>query len=594
VTPAALLGEAGTVQLLRRPKGDLIAWAVLAAALLAPLPGLITFTGPPMEEGFMLVFPQLVAAGKVPHVDFLHLYGPGSLWVLAAIYKVFGATLEVQRMVGWVQHGALVFGLFALIRPWSRVLATGLALTALVQVITPVGLTALAWDGAIALAVWSLVLATASLDTQAAGPLRPDGSLRSGSTTDPGRPTWWMRWRPAVAGLLAGLALLYRPDLIVAIGLAVALMWWLLAGRDRRLLAAGTAIGVAPMLVHLAISGPFRAINGMVLDPVLRLRGGRTLPSPPSTDELASTLQRAAALRTNGWPFPQPSAPMQVVVWFYALLLGSLAIIVVAALVWRQPQPSTHRPVSCPGGARSGRAPPGVAAARHHPPGLGGLPHPAGGRRGARRADPHPGVAVRPLGGAWPPPRRQLDQPLRAGADRPDRRRWAGGISAAVHLEGLCRPGRPGGGHQPTPSIKVSPAVTATTTTATPSVRPTFKRRSICSTSAPSPAKPSWSAPGIFASPRTRTRSSTGCSPSSSPGRSSSRWTPGWPTVAGNGLADRHSRGRLGAADPVLGRMGRAQRLGQPRRSRCPTRCWRSTSVWSANGQPSILSERCR
>ena len=323
------------MQLLRRPKGDLIAWAVLAAALLAPLPGLITFTGPPMEEGFMLVFPQLVVAGKVPHVDFLHLYGPGSLWVLAAIYKVFGATLEVQRMVGWVQHGALVFGLFALIRPWSRVLATGLALTALVQVITPVGLTALAWDGAIALAVWSLVLATASLDTQAAGPLRPDGSLRSGSTTDPGRPTWWMRWRPAVAGLLAGLALLYRPDLIVAIGLAVALMWWLLAGRDRRLLAAGTAIGVAPMLVHLAISGPFRAINGMVLDPVLRLRGGRTLPSPPSTDELASTLQRAAALRTHGWPFPQPSAPMQVVVWFYALLLGSLAIIVVAALVWR-------------------------------------------------------------------------------------------------------------------------------------------------------------------------------------------------------------------------------------------------------------------
>ena len=115
------------MQLLRRPKGDLIAWAVLAAALLAPLPGLITFTGPPMEEGFMLVFPQLVAAGKVPHVDFLHLYGPGSLWVLAAIYKVFGATLEVQRMVGWLQHGALVFGLIALIRPPSRARAAACA-----------------------------------------------------------------------------------------------------------------------------------------------------------------------------------------------------------------------------------------------------------------------------------------------------------------------------------------------------------------------------------------------------------------------------------------------------------------------------------
>ena len=46
--------------------------------------------GPPMEEGFMLVFPERVLAGDIPNRDFLHLYGPGSLWVLAAIYKVFG------------------------------------------------------------------------------------------------------------------------------------------------------------------------------------------------------------------------------------------------------------------------------------------------------------------------------------------------------------------------------------------------------------------------------------------------------------------------------------------------------------------------
>ena len=77
------MGEAGVVRLPRPNNGDLIAWGVLAAALLAPLPGLIRFTGPPMEEGFMLLFPQLVAAGKVPNVDFLHLYGPGSLWALA-------------------------------------------------------------------------------------------------------------------------------------------------------------------------------------------------------------------------------------------------------------------------------------------------------------------------------------------------------------------------------------------------------------------------------------------------------------------------------------------------------------------------------
>lgn len=326
------------MRLPRPSNGDLIAWGVLAVALIAPLPGLMTFTGPPMEEGFMLVFPELVAGGDVPNVDFLHLYGPGSLWVLAAIYKVFGATLEVQRLVGWAQHGALVFGLYALIRPWSRILATGAALTALVQVITPVGLTALAWDGAIALAVWALVLGTASLDAQAAGP-----ALGTGVSADSPR-FRWVQWRPAIAGLLAGVALLYRPDLVVALGLAMGLMWLLLAGRDRRMLVAGVAVGVAPMLIQLALAGPMRAINGMVLDPVLRLRGGRSLPTPPSSDELASTLQRAATLRTDGWPLPQLSYPMQVAVWFWALALGTLVILAVAAMLWRQrSHPQTAR-----------------------------------------------------------------------------------------------------------------------------------------------------------------------------------------------------------------------------------------------------------
>jgi hypothetical protein len=54
------------------------------------LRGLLRSQGPPMEEGFMLVFPERVLAGDIPNVDFLHLYGPGSLWVLAGVYKLFG------------------------------------------------------------------------------------------------------------------------------------------------------------------------------------------------------------------------------------------------------------------------------------------------------------------------------------------------------------------------------------------------------------------------------------------------------------------------------------------------------------------------
>ena len=71
---------------------DVVALLGIFGALLLPLKGLWSYQGPPMEEGFMLAFPQRVLAGDLPHVDFLHLYGPGSLYVLAGVYRVFGST----------------------------------------------------------------------------------------------------------------------------------------------------------------------------------------------------------------------------------------------------------------------------------------------------------------------------------------------------------------------------------------------------------------------------------------------------------------------------------------------------------------------
>ena len=69
---------------------DAIALAIIAVVVAIPLRGLMRDHATPMEEGFMLVFPEQVLKGFIPNRDFLHLYGPGSLWVLAAVYKVFG------------------------------------------------------------------------------------------------------------------------------------------------------------------------------------------------------------------------------------------------------------------------------------------------------------------------------------------------------------------------------------------------------------------------------------------------------------------------------------------------------------------------
>ena len=49
-------------------------FAILAAVVLLPLRGLLRAPGPPMEEGFMLVFPEEVLRGAIPNRDFLHLY----------------------------------------------------------------------------------------------------------------------------------------------------------------------------------------------------------------------------------------------------------------------------------------------------------------------------------------------------------------------------------------------------------------------------------------------------------------------------------------------------------------------------------------
>src|SRR5690606_38694733 len=97
--------------------------AAVGVVCLLPLIELWRAPGPPMEEGFMLVFPELVLRGEVPNRDFLHLYGPGSLWVLAGAFKAFGTTLATERAVGLLQQLALVLGVVVAVRPWGRWIA---------------------------------------------------------------------------------------------------------------------------------------------------------------------------------------------------------------------------------------------------------------------------------------------------------------------------------------------------------------------------------------------------------------------------------------------------------------------------------------
>jgi hypothetical protein len=313
---AFVLGGRGGLR--HRADGAAGTWAgiaVVLALVAIPLRGLFRFTGGTMEEGFMLYFPELVGDGKVPNVDFLHLYGPGSLHVLLGWYELFGYTLAAERTFGLLQHLAIIFGLFALARPWGRLAATAVAGLSVFYVLTPIGLTAMAWNGGVALTIWSAIFAIRGLHV--------DDDRRR-----------WRAW--LLAGALGGLALTYRPDLALAVGLLLGWLLWNNA-RMRKPVAAGLAVGLLPMWVHLVMAGPWAAFEGMFVDPVFRLRAGRELPRPPSWDRIDGALQAIAEEIPPWWRLPHLSTPHALFLWFFAMLAGTALLLTFALLLRRRP-----------------------------------------------------------------------------------------------------------------------------------------------------------------------------------------------------------------------------------------------------------------
>ncbi|MEQ1786654.1 MAG: hypothetical protein ABL966_06350 [Acidimicrobiales bacterium] len=290
---------------------------VVACAL--PLPGLWQAAGPPMEEGFMLVFPERLLAGDLPHQDFLHLYGPGSLWLLAAVYWVFGTSLGAQRAVGYLQHLGVVFGAWSLLRPWGPWVSAAGATIAAIVIIPPSGLSALAWIGAVAFGLWAVRAGVEALEAD-------EGSRRRT------RLLW-------AAGLLGGAALLYRLDLVVAVVASLGVVLWKLHGRDRRRLVVASLVGVSPYLVHLVTVGPAEVVRGMVIEPVFELRGGRALPLPPNPHDFDGFLQRAGTLDEPPWPFPAPPGPLQLGLWLLVLVVGGGLLLVAGRRCARDGRP---------------------------------------------------------------------------------------------------------------------------------------------------------------------------------------------------------------------------------------------------------------
>ena len=316
----------------RPPWLDIGCLGLLAAAILLPLRGLYNATGSTMEEGFMLYFPERMIKGDIANVDFLHLYGPGSLDALAGWYGLFGHSLASERTFGLLQHLGVIFGIYALTRAWGRVNAVICALVCTVIVITPIALSAMAWEGGIAFGVWSLVFAIRALhiatgaDNRGAGADNQDDETRRSS----------VRRNAIAAGVLAGFALSFRPDLVIALGIAHGWLLWRRNRASSKQFLAGLFVGVVPVIVHLLMAGIGPSFRGMVLDPVFHLRPGRELPRPPSFSKIDGTLQFVVELAPPWWRLPALNANHQLFLWFFAMLFAIGANIIVARTTLRR------------------------------------------------------------------------------------------------------------------------------------------------------------------------------------------------------------------------------------------------------------------
>jgi hypothetical protein len=202
-----------------------------------------------MDDASLLLYPELILKGWLPYRDFETFYGPGNAYLLAGVYAIFQPGIFVARTVGLVYHLAILAAIFCIVRPRGIALALGSILIAHLFLLLT-GLAPFAWIGGLACALWSLFLAAA----------------RPGSK------------QIFFAGLLAAVALLYRPDLTPAMLLSMGLLLFFQRGGMRYTCLTGFGLGLLPMLLLIYAAGFRNIFDNVFLYPVVFTNPARKLP----------------------------------------------------------------------------------------------------------------------------------------------------------------------------------------------------------------------------------------------------------------------------------------------------------------------------
>jgi hypothetical protein len=283
-----------------------LAGAVVAVALAFGWSGLTAGYEGPYDEGNTLSAAWRVALGDVQYRDFWSLHPPGTTWLLAGAFRVFGATLGVERAV---KLGVVAFAA-ALVFLLARLAARA------------------GWAAAAALVFVVLPTQTLSLRSRDTGLVLVLATLFAAC-----RPTTSPRRRAFVAGLLAGATIFFKQDFVLAAAVsgAVALGGPALLrapiGRRGRTLAeallpfaVGLFAGVASLAVTLAALGAFREFfEQAIVFPATSFERFRSLPLSLRFEQLAGAVKRG--IFSNGF-FDEAVVPLLFGVAFAAAVVG--------------------------------------------------------------------------------------------------------------------------------------------------------------------------------------------------------------------------------------------------------------------------------
>jgi hypothetical protein len=106
-------------------QGKSLRGTLIQAAFVFLLAYLILFFGMPLrpnmyDEGIVLTASMRVAAGQLPHRDFYAIYGPAQFYILAGLYRLFGESILVERLLDLFFRALLVASVYTVASSYFR------------------------------------------------------------------------------------------------------------------------------------------------------------------------------------------------------------------------------------------------------------------------------------------------------------------------------------------------------------------------------------------------------------------------------------------------------------------------------------------